>query len=110
MSDTNTELEYGGANVYLDIAAQMPDEMLVKARLASKIAEIIRHRHLTQSEAALIVGLPQPKLSGLLRGQFRGISESKMLDCLNKLGRDVQIVVKKSSRKNVVGKTSVVFA
>lgn len=38
MSDTNTELEYGGANVYLDIAAQMPDEMLVKARLASKIA------------------------------------------------------------------------
>jgi predicted XRE-type DNA-binding protein len=61
--------------------------MLVKAQLATQIAEIIKRRRLTQSEAAEIVGLPQPKLSAMLRGQFRGISASKMLHCLTRLGR-----------------------
>ena len=46
----------------------------------------------------------------MLRGQFRGISEAKMLECLNRLGRDVQIVVRKPSRSKVEGRTSVVFA
>lgn len=56
------------------------------------------------------MGLTQPKLSGLLRGQFRGVSETKMLECLNRLGRDVQIVIRKRSRSQVDGHTSVVFA
>lgn len=84
--------------------------MLVKASLAAKIGEIIKHRHLTQQQAAEILGMPQPKLSGMLRGQFRGISEAKMLDCLNRLGRDVQIVVRKAPRSHASGKTRVVFA
>lgn len=98
MSDVNIEVEQGSRNIYADLGMSNAEEMLVKARLAAKISEINKHRHLTQNEAADIVGLPQSKLSGMLRGQFRGISESKMLDCLNKLGRDVQIVVKKAPR------------
>jgi hypothetical protein len=46
----------------------------------------------------------------MLRGQFRGISEAKMLECLNRLGRDVEIVVHKPSRTRASGTTSVVFA
>jgi len=34
-------------------------------------------------------GLTQPKLSKMLRGQFRGISQMKMMDCL-RLGRYVR--------------------
>jgi predicted XRE-type DNA-binding protein len=91
---------------------QMPDAeaMYVKARLASKIGDIIRHRHLTQQQAAEILGITQPKLSGLLRGQFRGISEAKMIECLNRLGRDVEIVVRKAPRSHPQGHTQVVFS
>jgi len=39
------------------------------------------------------MGLPQPQLSDLLRGHFRGISETQMLDGLARLGCDVKIVV-----------------
>ena len=84
--------------------------MKVKAILAAKIGEIIKHHHLTQIQAAEILGMPQPKLSGMLCGQFRGISEAKMLDCMNRLGRDVEIVVRKPSRSGAMGRTSVVFA
>jgi len=67
--------------------------MLVKAQLVSKIAEILRERGWSQQRAAKVLGLTQPKLSRMLRGQFRGISEMKMMDCLVRLGRDVKIVV-----------------
>jgi hypothetical protein len=49
-------------------------------------------------------------LSGLLRGQFRGVSEAKMIECLNRLGRDVEIVVRKAPRSHAQGYTQVVFA
>ena len=104
------EIEKGSSNIYEDLDVPDAAEIQVKATLASKIGEIIKHRHLTQTQAAVILGMPQPKLSGMLRGQFRGISEAKMLECMNRLGRDVEIVVRKSSRSRATGRTTVVFA
>ena len=104
------EIEMGSGNVYEDLGRPDAAEMQVKATLATKIGEIIKHRHLTQVQASEILALPQPKLSGMLRGQFRGISEAKMLECLNRLGRDVEIVVRRPSRSRVAGQTRVVFA
>lgn len=105
-----SKIEISSANVYADLGDAQADEMLVKARLAFKIGEIIKQRHLTQVEAADLLGLSQAKLSGLLRGQFRGVSEIKMLECLNRLGRDVRIVIRRRSRSQVDGHTSVVYA
>jgi predicted XRE-type DNA-binding protein len=105
-----TLIEKSSGNVFADIGFANDQEMLVKANLALKISEIITQRHLTQMEAALVLGMPQPKLSKLLRGQFHGVSETKMLECLNKLGRDIQIVIRKANRDKRIGRTSVVFA
>jgi len=80
-------------NVYEQLGFPDAEEMLVKAHLVSKIAEILRERGLSQQQAAKVLGLTQPKLSKMLRGQFRGISEMKMMDCLVRLGRNVKIVV-----------------
>jgi predicted XRE-type DNA-binding protein len=103
-------IEKSSGNVFADIGFANDQEMLVKANLALKISEIIAQLRLTQMEAALVVGMPQPKLSKLLRGQFHGVSETKMLECLNKLGRDIQIVIRKANRDKRIGRTSVVFA
>ena len=82
-----------GINVYADLGFKDADEMLVKAQLVVKIAEILRERRWSQQQSAKVLGLTQPKLSKMLRGQFRGISEMKMMDCLIRLGRPVRIVV-----------------
>lgn len=105
-----TQIEEGSTNIYQDLGVPDAEEMQVKAALAAKIGEIIKHRHLTQVQAAELLGITQPKLSGMLRGQFRGISESKMIDCLNRLGRDVEIVVGKRKRSSRPGHTRVVLA
>ena len=100
----------GSTNVYADLGLDNAEEMLVKAQLATKIGDIIKRRKWTQVQAAELLGISQPKLSGMLRGQFRGISESKMLECLTRLGRDIQIVVKPASRSRTEGHVSVVFS
>jgi len=104
------EIEKGSTNVYADLGMPDPGEMLVKAQLATKIAEIIKQRRITQVQAAELLGMPQPKLSNMLRGRFRGISEAKMLECLTRLGRDVQIVIKTASRSRKTGHVSVLSA
>jgi predicted XRE-type DNA-binding protein len=87
-------IEEGSGNVYADLGYRDSDGMLVKAQLVAKIGEIIERRALTQSDAARILGLTQPRISALLKGRFRGISEHRLLDCLTRLGWDVHIVVK----------------
>jgi len=100
----------GSGNVYADLGYENAEEMLVKAQLVSKIAEIIQRRGLTQVEAAKLLGLTQPKVSALLRGQFRGFSERKLIDCLTSLGRDVQIVIKEAPQRRAGGRLTIVFA
>ncbi len=105
-----SDIESGSNNVYADLGMPDAEEMWIKAQLATKIGDIIKHRKLTQVQAAELLGITQPKLSGLIRGQFRGISETKMLECLTRLGRDIQIVVKSAPRSRTEGHVSVVFA
>ena len=109
-SIAGVDIHEGSANVYADLGYPNAEEMLIKAKLVAKIAEIISTKGLTQVETARILGLTQPKVSALLRGQFRGISERKLIECLTSLGRDVEIVVKDVPRRRAGGKLTVVFA
>ena len=104
------EIEKGGGNVYEDIGAADAGEMLVKAQLVAKVGEIIKNRGWTQQEAAGVLGMTQPKLSKMLRGQFRGVSEAKMLECLARLGQHIQIVVGPAGQSSNAGRIEVVFA
>jgi predicted XRE-type DNA-binding protein len=103
-------VEKSSGNVYADLGFPDSADMLVKAQLVTKIAEIIRHRRLTQAQAAKLLRLTQPKISRLLHGEFRGISERRLLQCLTRLGRDVQIVVKPTPRQRAQGRLTVRFA
>lgn len=91
----NTEIavEEGSANVYADLGYANAAEMQRKSQLAAEIARAIKARRLTQLEAAELLGIAQSKVSRITRGQFRGVSEGKMLELVTKLGHDVKIVV-----------------
>jgi len=96
-------------SAYEELGFRDASEMLLKAQLAIKIAEDLRKRGWSQQQAAKVLGMTQPKLSGMLRGQFRGISEVKMMDCLVRLGRGVKIVVGPEGKKPA-GRVEVVAA
>jgi predicted XRE-type DNA-binding protein len=90
---TEIRIVEGSGNVYADLGYADAAEMQRKSRLAAEIARAIKARHLTQEAAAELLGIHQAKVSRITRGQFRGVSEAKLLELIARLGRDVKIVV-----------------
>lgn len=103
------EIEEGSTNVYADLGYTDAEEMQRKASLATKIARAIKARHLTQEAAAQLLGIDQAKISKITRGQFRGVSEAKLLELVAKLGHNVTIIVGKTRRQGA-GKIELEFA
>ncbi len=62
------------------------------------------------SEKEMLSDVTQPKVSAILKGRFRGISEHRLLDCLTRLGRDVHIVVKPAPRSRSNGRLTLSVA
>jgi predicted XRE-type DNA-binding protein len=65
-------------NVFADTGLPDADELMVKSNLAMKIKKIIEKRHLSQTQAAAILGIPQPKVSMIQHGKLRGFSLEKL--------------------------------
>ena len=103
-------VEKGRGSVYADLGYPHSEAMAVKAALVAQIEQLIRKQGLTQVQAAAKLGLTQPKISSLLKGRFRGVSERRLLDCLTRLGRDVQIVVRPAARNRDTGRLTVRIA
>lgn len=84
-------------NVFADLGLPNPEECLLKAQLASQIDDLIKSRKLTQSAAAKLAGISQPKISDILRGQLTGYSVERLLTIINCLGCNVEVRISKSS-------------
>jgi predicted XRE-type DNA-binding protein len=85
-------------NVFADLGLPSPEEALAKAELAHKITVLIRQRGLTQAQAAKLLGVDQPKISALIRGQLTGFSIERLMRFLLRLGQDIRITVEATPR------------
>jgi len=94
--------------VYADLGYSDAAEIQRKSSLAAEISRAIKARHLTQEDAAALLGIGQAKISKITRGQFRGVSEAKLLELVARLGHDVTIIVGKIKRHP--GKIELEFA
>jgi predicted XRE-type DNA-binding protein len=82
-------------NVFRDLGIRNPEQYLAKAELAARILQIVQRRRLTQTAAAELLGITQPKVSALLSGRLDGFSTDRLIRFLNALGCDVRITVSK---------------
>ena len=85
-----------------------PRTRQLKAHLTLQIYRLIRERGLTQAEAGEILGIKQPHVSGLVRGQFGAFSVERLLEFLTALGQDVEITVRPTRKTH--GDVSVILA
>ena len=81
-------------NVFAELGLPDAEKLKMKSGLMIEITKAVRRLDLTQEEAGRRMGLPQPKVSALLRGDFTNLSERKLMECLNRLGYDIEITVK----------------
>lgn len=94
MNASDPAVERGTGNVFADLGLPDADTHFLKAEIVSCIDAIVRQRGITQTEAGRLLGLSQPDVSRLLRGDFREYSLERLLRLLTKLGRDIDIVIR----------------
>ena len=90
-------VEVGSGNVYADLGFHDAEKQKVKSGLAIEIIKNIRRLELSQTAAGERMGISQAKVSNLFRGDFTNLSERKLMECLNRLGCDIEIVIKPSA-------------
>ena len=92
------EVEESSGNVFQDLGHPSPEEALVKARLALHLAKIVDTNGWKQDEAAKRMGIDQPKVSKILRGQLREFSIERLFAFLRALGCNVEIVLRDGAK------------
>jgi predicted XRE-type DNA-binding protein len=95
-SGNRPRIEASSGNVFADLGLANPDLVLAKTELVQRIRAILAERKLTQSNAAQILGLDQPKVSALVRGLVEGYSLDRLFRFLNALGQRIEINVTSS--------------
>ena len=88
------DVEIGSGNVFADLGLPDADKLKIKSGLVIEITKAMRAMGITQKAAAERMGISQPKVSDMLRGDFTNLSERKLMDCLNRLGYDIEIKVR----------------
>lgn len=101
------KFEESSGNVFADLNRLNPEEALAKAELAWQIGNIIKKKKMTQKQAALALGVDQPKISALISGKLSGFSLERLIKFLTELGKDVTINVKSKSRTRKKGSFSI---
>lgn len=94
--------------MFADLELPDADAALAKAELARRIGVILAARKLSQTQAAAILRIDQPKVSALIRGRLEGFSTDRLFRFLNALGQDVEIVVRPRRSKRGYASTRVV--
>ncbi len=109
MKKKNTiRVKEGSGNIFADLGFANPEREELKARLTLQIYRLIKQRGLTQTEAGEILGIKQPHVSSLMRGQSGAYSVERLMDFLTALGQDVEITVRPTRKEH--GHVSVVVA
>ena len=88
------EVQQGSGNIYADLGLPGAEKLKIKTGLVIEIRKAVRSLGLTQQEAARRMGITQPKVSDMMRGDFANLSERKLMDCLTRLGYDIEISVR----------------
>ena len=85
------DVEFSSGNAFADLGLPDAEKLKIKSGLVIEITKAIRRLNLSQAEAAERMGITPPNVSALLRGEFSNLSERKLMDCLNRLGYDIEI-------------------
>ena len=88
------EVQRSSGNVFADLGLPDAEKLKIKTGLVIEIRKAMRRLGLTQQAAAKRMGVTQPKVSDMMRGDFSNLSERKLMDCLTRLGYDIEISVR----------------
>jgi len=98
------KVELGGNNIFADLGLPDTETHFLKAQLVAEIYRLTQERKLTQALAAALMGISQPEVSRMFKGNFREYSIDRLMGLLISFDRDVEIVVKLHKKAGKAGR------
>lgn len=92
-----TDREVSSGNLYADFGYEEPENMLIRARLAMAISDLIEAEGWSRREAADRLHTTEAKLSNITRGKVRSISVDRLINMLVAAGRHVTVTVDRAA-------------
>lgn len=94
MTKRKIEAHESSGNVFADLGLPDSEERMLKTGIVVELRRLIKERELTQVKAAKLVGVSQPDLSHLLRGDFDDYSAERLMKMLTAFEQDIEIIMK----------------
>ncbi|HEY2227767.1 MAG TPA: helix-turn-helix transcriptional regulator [Xanthobacteraceae bacterium] len=98
------KVETGSGNIFADLGLPDADTHFLKAQIVSEIYRITNERKLTQAQAGKRMGITQPEVSRMFKGNFREYSIDRLMGFLTSFDRDVEIMVKLHKKAGKAGR------
>jgi predicted XRE-type DNA-binding protein len=98
------KIEAGGDNIFADLGLPDADTHFLKAQIVAEIYRLSNERKLTQAQAGKLMGISQPEVSRMFKGNFREYSIERLMGLLTRFDRDVEIVAKPHKKAGKAGR------
>jgi|SRR4051794_19370347 predicted XRE-type DNA-binding protein len=92
MTAKRVEVHESSGNIFADLGLPDADNHFLKAQIVAELYRLTNERKLTQTKAGALMGVSQPEVSRLFKGNFREYSIERLMTFLTAFDRDVEIV------------------
>ncbi|MBD2770836.1 helix-turn-helix domain-containing protein [Iningainema tapete] len=86
-----TVFEESSGNVFADLGLEDADELFTRGKIGIQVLRLLKQRNLKQREISELLGIPQPEVSHLMKGEFQRFSEGKLLLFLKRLDTEITL-------------------
>src|SRR3979411_573316 len=94
------EVHEGSDNIFADLGLPAADSHFLKAQIVAELYRLTNARKLTQDKAGEVMGISQPEVSRLFKGNFREYSIERLMAFLPAFDLDVEIISLTSPKRH----------
>ena len=109
MSKEHVEVYEGSGNIFADLGLPDAETHYLKAQIVAELFRLTNGRKLTQAKAGALMGISQPEVSRLFKGNFREYSLDRLIAFLTAFDRDIEIVSRPRPRKRAGERGHITF-
>jgi predicted XRE-type DNA-binding protein len=94
MKEAKLEVHISGPNIFADLDLPDADHHFLKAKIVAELYRLVNAEKLTQAATGQRLGISQPEVSRLFKGNFREYSVERLIGFLTAFDQDVEIVTR----------------
>lgn len=103
MKTNQVDVHESGVNIFADLGLPDADTHFLKAQIVAELYRLTTAEKLSQAKAGQRMGISQPEVSRLFKGNFREYSVERLMSFLTAFAQDVEIVARPRAKSDERG-------